>query len=74
MVQLSVLEKKVGIRVIMKEEMPWIAFVWCKTHRLELAIQDAFKDTFFDKVDDMILWIFYLYQKSPKKLQELKVK
>ena len=71
MVQLSVLEKKIGIRVIMKEEMPWIVFVWCKTHRLELAIQDAFKGTFFDKIDDMILWIFYLYQKAPKKLQEL---
>ena len=41
-------------------------------HRLELAIQDALKDAFFDEVDDMILRIFYLYQ-SPKKLGELKV-
>ena len=30
----------------MKEEMPWIAFVWCMAHRLELAIQDALKDAF----------------------------
>ena len=42
----------------MKEETPWIAFVWCMAHRLELAIQDALKDTFFDEVDDMILRIF----------------
>ena len=49
----------------MKEEMPWIAFVWCMAQRLELAIQDALKDIFSDKVDDMILRIFYLYQKSP---------
>ena len=56
----------------MKEEMPWIAFVWCMAHGLELAIQDTLKDTFFEDVDDMILRIFYFYQKSPKKLRELK--
>ena len=42
-------------------------------HRLELAIQDTLKNMFFEKVDDMILRIFDLYQKSPKKLGELKV-
>ena len=57
----------------MKEEMPWIAFVWCMAHRLELVIQDTVKDKFFDKIDDIILRIFYLYQKSPKKLKQLKV-
>ena len=57
----------------MKKEMPCITFVGCMAHRQELAIQDALKDSFFDEVDDMILRIFYLYQKSPKKLRELKV-
>ena len=55
----------------MKEEMSWIAFVWCMGHRLELAIQDVLEDAFFDEVDDMISRIFYFYQ-SPKKLRELK--
>ena len=58
----------------MKEEMPWIVFVWCMAHRLELAFQDALKDTFFDEIDYMILKIFYLYQKSPKKLKKIKGK
>ena len=62
-----------GVQAIMKEEMPWIVFVWCMTHRLELAIQDALKDTFFDEIGDMVLRILYLHQKSPKKLRELKV-
>ena len=73
MVQLSILEKR-GVRAIMKEEMLWTAFVWCMAHRLELAIQDALKDKFSDKVDDMILRIFYLYQKSPQKTQGIKGK
>ena len=41
-------------------------------HRLELAIKDALKESFFKSVDEMLLRIFYLYQKSPKKLRELK--
>ena len=42
-------------------------------HRLELAIQDVLKDLFFDEIHEMILRVFYLYQKSTKKLRELKV-
>ena len=49
-----------------KEEMTCIVFVCYIAHRLELAIQDALKDTFFDEVDSMILRTFYLYQKSLK--------
>ena len=72
-VHLSVLEKR-GVQALMKEEMLWTAFVWCMAHRLELAIQDTLKDMFSDKVDDLILRIFYLYQKSPKKTQGIKDK
>ena len=32
----------------MKEEITWITTVWCVAQRLELAIQDALKDMFFD--------------------------
>ena len=62
-----------GVWAIMKEEMSWIVFVWCMTHRLELAIQSALRDTFFDEVAGMNLRIFYLYQKSPKKPRKFKV-
>ena len=54
--------------------MPRITFVWCMAHRLELAIQDDLKCMIFDKVDGMILRIFYLYQKSPKKTWGIKSK
>ena len=58
--------KKSGVLIIMKEEIPWIAFVWCMTHRLKFAIQDALKEMVFEEVEDMILRIFYLYQKTQK--------
>lgn len=40
-------------------------------HRLELAIKDALKGTSFDLVDEMLLRLYYIYDKSPKKCREL---
>ena len=40
-------------------------------HRLELAVKDALVGTAFDAVDDMLLKLYYLYEKSPKKCREL---
>ena len=40
-------------------------------HRLELAVCDALKATAFDTVDDLLLKLYYLHEKSPKKCREL---
>ena len=45
--------------------------MWCMAHRLELAIKDAMKATAFDLIDDLLLRLYYLYEKSPKKCREL---
>ena len=46
--------------------------IHCFNHRFELAIKDAFKGTFFDDIDTRLTKLFYLYQKRPKRLCELK--
>lgn len=61
-----------GVQAKLRDEMPWIVFVWCMNHRLELSVKDALKKTYFNTVDEMLLRIYYLYEKSPKKLRELK--
>lgn len=45
--------------------------MWCVAHRLELAVKDALKSTFFSTIDDMLLRIYYVYSKAPKKCREL---
>ena len=40
-------------------------------HRLELAIKDALKETSFYLVDEMLLRLYYTYDKSPQKCWEL---
>ena len=45
---------------------------WCLTHRLELSVKDALKGTFFKEIDELLLQVYYVYEKSPKKCHELK--
>ena len=46
---------------------------WCLSHRLELALKDALKaNPTFLAVDEMLLRLYFLYEKSPKKCRELK--
>ena len=40
-------------------------------HRLELTVQDAFKKTSFDLVDEMLLRLYLLYESSPKRCRQL---
>ena len=61
-----------GVGVLMHADSPWLQVIHCFNHHLELAIKDAFKNDNFNKIDEMLMKFYYLYQKSPKLLQELK--
>ena len=60
-----------GLRGLVGAQLDWIFWMWCLAHRLELAVKDALKGTTFDAVDDMLLKLYYIYEKSPKKCREL---
>ena len=60
-----------GLEAKLKESAPWLTVIHCFNHRLELAVKDSFKGTFFDEIDHMLLKLYYLYKKSPKRLREL---
>ena len=60
-----------GLKGLVEQEVDWIVWMWCLAHRLELAIKDALRDSCFDLIDDMLLRLYYLYEKSPKKCREL---
>ena len=60
-----------GLRGKLEIERPWLITTWCIAHRLELALKDALKATLFHEIDVMLMQIYYLYIKSPKKCREL---
>ena len=54
-----------GLKGHLEIDMPWIIVSWCLEHRLELSV-------FFATVDELLLQIYYVYEKSPKKCAEMK--
>ena len=60
-----------GLKGLVQSQCEWMFWMWCMAHRLELAVKDALVGTAFDAVDDMLLKLYYLYEKSPKKCREL---
>ena len=56
-----------GLKMYLQDVAPWIEVFWYLAHRLEFALKDALKDTLFKSVDEMLLQVYYLYEKSPKK-------
>ena len=61
-----------GVGVLMQADWPWLQVIHCFNHCFELAIKDAFKNINFNEIDEMLMKFYYLYQKSPKRLRELK--
>ena len=57
-----------GLKGLIEKSLPWIFWMWCLAH---LAIKDALKGTSFNEIDDMLLKLYYLYEKSPKKCRQL---
>lgn len=51
--------------------MPWVVVFWCLAHRLELSLKDAVGATLFSSIDDMLMRVYYLYEKSQKKCCDL---
>lgn len=64
--------RNTGLAAHLKEIAPWLTAVHCFNHCLELPAADAFNYTFFAQLDEMLRQLFSLYQKSPKRLGELK--
>ena len=62
-----------GLNGLVSDETPWVEVVHCFNHQLELVIKDAFiESTFYSNINEMLSKLYWLYQKSPKRLTELK--
>ena len=58
-----------GLKGLVEQKVPWIFWMWCLAHRIDLAVKDALKGTAFDLIDEMLLKLYYLYEKSPKNVE-----
>jgi TFIIF-interacting CTD phosphatase-like protein len=44
--------------------LPWLYWAWCYAHQLELVCKDAFSSCLFHDIDEMLLRLYCLYEKS----------
>ena len=63
---------KKGVIQLMKTNgnADWIKEVWCLTNRLELAVKDAFKSTYMNRVIEMLISTYYFYKGSAERFME----
>ena len=54
------------------EKHPYLIPFWCIIHQLELAIKDSIDDGLLHDIKECLLKLYYLYNKSTKKLRSLK--
>ncbi|KAK1884018.1 E3 SUMO-protein ligase KIAA1586, partial [Dissostichus eleginoides] len=57
---------------LQQQSAPWMIKVQCIAHRLELCLKDAFKETYFTQIDDLLTRLYSLYRRSAKKWRQLK--
>ena len=60
-----------GLKGFLKEVVPWVVVCWCLAHRLELCLKDALNSMFFTAIDELLLQVYFLYEKSPKKCRRV---
>ena len=58
-----------GLKGLIERCIGWVFWMWCLAHQLELAVKDAIKGTCLNMINEMLLRLYYLYNKSPKKCQ-----
>ena len=59
------------MRGIMQTTYPWLVWAWCYAHHLELSCKNSLTSTLFKDIEEMLLRLYFLYKKSPKKTSEL---
>ena len=64
--------KDLGLIRLLQEDFPWISFIWCFSHRLELALKDVFKE-FIEPVDTINAFIFTCIKNYLKNTKNLKI-
>ena len=57
-----------GLRGYLEQSVLWVIVFWCLAHRLELSLKDTLGATLFSCIDNMLMRVYYLHEKSPKKV------
>ena len=63
--------KHSGLIRLIQEELPWVSFIWCFSHRLELTLKDSLK-SFIDSAESHFFTCFIYIRTHQKKYENWK--
>ena len=63
--------KNSGLIKLFQEELPWLSFIWCFSHWLDLGLKDALNN-YMEPIETSLMHLFHLYKESFRKHRELK--
>ncbi|XP_014344302.1 zinc finger protein 862-like [Latimeria chalumnae] len=67
----SNLDGQKGLAQLLRKECEWLVAVHCLTHRLELAVKDSIRGTYFDHVEQLLTDLYSYCKDNPEPLREL---
>ena len=59
-----------SVSTLLQEDCPWLVQIHCFAHRLELAVKDAFKNTYMTDVIELLTSLYQFFDNSPKRVRE----
>jgi hypothetical protein len=60
------------VALLKRDNVEWLKAIHCFNHRLELGVKDALTKTFLNNIIEMLQDLYYVYEKSPKRLRNLR--
>lgn len=60
-----------GVKAEMQSTFPWLFWSRCFSHQLELACKDSFTSSLHGEINDLLISLYSLYNKSPQKMHQL---
>ena len=61
-----------SLKARLLETIPWMFWSWCYAFHLELSSRKGLSSQLFQRTKEMLLRLYCLYQKSSKKVWQLK--
>lgn len=60
-----------GMKAEIQSTFPWLYWSWCFSNQLELACSDALTSSLYEEINDLLVHLYSLYNKSPQKMHQL---
>ena len=60
-----------GMKAEIQSTFPWLYWSWCYSNQLELVCRDALTSSLYEEINDLLVHLYSLCNKSPQRMHQL---